>query len=138
MSEYVIMENPTENKIRHIAEYGYSKILKMQNLSLKDLERIVEMNDFTVDNLKQLAIARHIKNYDDMSKEDLLIALLKSNKRHTELRKSEYNNKEIQENEKLFNELRNNFSQEKIKRIKMNILKASRIKMLICERTPEY
>ena len=132
------MENPTENKIRHIAEYGYSKILKMQNLSLKDLERIVEMNDFTVDNLKQLAIARHIKNYDDMSKEDLLIALLKSNKRHTELRKSEYNNKEIQENEKLFNELRNNFSQEKIKRIKMNILKASRIKMLICERTPEY
>ena len=48
-----------------------------------------------------------------MSKEDLLIALLKSNKSHAELRKSEYN-EEIGKTKKLFNELTNNFPKEEI------------------------
>ena len=53
-----------------------------------------------------------------MSKEDLLIALLKSNQNHTELRRSEYNNKEIEETKKLFSKLRNNLSKEEIKKIR--------------------
>ena len=53
-----------------------------------------------------------------MSKEDLLIALLKSNQSHTELRRSEDNNEEIQETKKIFNELRNNFSKKEIKKIR--------------------
>ena len=55
-----------------------------------------------------------------MSKEDLLIALLKSNQSHTELRRSEDNNTEIGETKKLFNELRNNFSKEEIMKIRRN------------------
>ena len=51
-----------------------------------------------------------------MSKEDLLIALLKSNKSHTELLKIDNSNTEIGETKKLFNTLRNNFSQEEIKK----------------------
>ena len=48
-----------------------------------------------------------------MSKEDLLIALIRSNKSRTELLKSEDNsNTEIGETKKFFNELRSNFSQE--------------------------
>ena len=47
-----------------------------------------------------------------------MIALLKSNQSHTELRKSEDNNVEIGETKKLFNELRNNFSKEEIKKIR--------------------
>ena len=53
-----------------------------------------------------------------MSKEDLLIALLKSNQSHAELRKSEDNNVEIGETKKLFNELRNNFSKQEINKIR--------------------
>ena len=54
-----------------------------------------------------------------MSKEDLLIALLKSNQSHAELRsRSEDNNTEIGETKKNFNELRNNFSKEEIKKIR--------------------
>ena len=54
-----------------------------------------------------------------MSKEDLLIALLKSNQSHTELRsRGEDNNKEIGETKKIFNQLRNNFSKEEIKKIR--------------------
>ena len=53
-----------------------------------------------------------------MSREDLLIALLKSNQSHTEIRKSNYSNKEIEETKKIFNELRNSFSKKKNKEIR--------------------
>ena len=51
-----------------------------------------------------------------MSKERLLIALLKSEQSPAELYKSESNNAEIEETKKIFNALRNNFSKEKIKK----------------------
>ena len=90
----------------------------MQNLSQTDLEQITEMNNLSLNKLEQIAKTRHIKNYKDMLKEDLFIALLKSNQSHAELRRSEDNNVEIGETKKLFNELRNNFSKEEIKKIR--------------------
>ena len=89
----------------------------MQNLSLNDLKLIERMNNFS-EKLKQIANTRRIKNYKDMSKEDLLIALLKSNQSHTELRKTENNNTKIEETKKIFNALRNNFPKERIKKIR--------------------
>ena len=77
------------------------------------------MNNLSLNELKHIAKTRSIKNYKDMSKEDLLIALLKSNQSHTELRsRGEDNNKEIGETKKIFNQLRNNFSKEEIKKIR--------------------
>ena len=55
-----------------------------------------------------------------MLKEDLLIALLKSNQSHTEIQKSEDNNTEIEETKKVFDELRNNFSRKKLHNIRRN------------------
>ena len=96
----------TEN----LSENGHNKIIEMQNLSLNGLEQIERMNNLAINELKKIAITRHIKNCNDMSKENLLITLLKSNKSHIELRKSKDNNPELEKNKKLFNELRNNFS----------------------------
>ena len=93
-----------------------NKITKMQNLSLNKLKKIERMNNLSLNELNRIAIARHIKNYKDMSKEDLLIALLKSNPSHTELLKIDDSNTEIGETKKLFNNLRNNFSREEIKK----------------------
>ena len=76
------------------------------------------MNNFSENKLNQIANTRSIKNYKDMSKKDLLIALLKSNQSHTELRKSKNDNTEIEETKKNFNELRNNFLKEEIKKIR--------------------
>ena len=103
---------------KNLSENGLNKIVKIQNLSLNDLKQIRKMNNLSLNELKQLAKIRHIKNYKDMSKEDLLIALLKSNQSHTELRKSKDNNTEIEKTKKIFNELRNNFLKEEIKRIR--------------------
>ena len=104
-----ITENVSRNELK--------KIVKIQNRSLDELDQITEMNNFSGNKLKQIAIKRHIENYEYMLKEDLLIALLKSNQSHTELRKSEDNNTEIGKTKKVFNELRNNFSKEEIKKI---------------------
>ena len=99
----------------------------MQNLSLNELKQIKRMNNLLLNELKQFAITRHIKNYKDMSKEDLLIALLKSNQSHAELRKSEDNNTEIGETKKIFNELRNNFSRKEIHNIRRQCYSKKRI-----------
>ena len=75
-----------------------------------------------------MAIARHIKNYKDMSKEDLLIALIKSNENYTELLKSEDNsNTEIRETKKLFNTLRSNYLREEIKKLRKKFYKKESI-----------
>ena len=87
----------------------------MQNLSLNELKKIERMNNLSLNALEQMAVARHIKNYKDVSKEDLLIALLKSNPRHIELLNADVSDTEIGETKKLFNKLRNHFSREEIK-----------------------
>ena len=76
----------------------------MRNLSRNELEQIAKM--------------RRIKNYNNMSKEELLITLLKSNQSLAELQKSNSKNAKIEETRKLFNELKNRFSKEKIKEIR--------------------
>ena len=108
------LKSITEN----LSKNGVNKIAKMQNLSLNKLEQITEINNFSENKVKQIAEIRHIKNYKDMSKKDLLIALLKSNQSHAELLNSKYNNAEIEETKNIFNELRNNFSKEEIKNIR--------------------
>ena len=58
-----------------------------ENLSQNGLERIAKM--------------RHIKNYKNMSREEFLIALLKSKQSHAELCRSKDNNTEIEETKKI-------------------------------------
>ena len=60
------------------------KIAKMQNLSQSELNQIAEMRDQSRDELEQIAKIR-IKNYEEMSKEELIISLLKSKQSTTEL-----------------------------------------------------
>ena len=81
----------------------------MQNLPLNEFKQTDRMNSLPLDELKQIAITRHIKNYKDMSKEDLLIALLKSNKRNAELLNNKNNNMEARKTKKPFNKLKNKF-----------------------------
>ena len=99
----------------------------MQNLSLNELKKIERMNNLSLNALEQMAVARHIKNYKDVSKEDLLIALLKSNPRHIELLNADVSDTEIGETKKLFNKLRNHFSREEIKKHREKFHKKERV-----------
>ena len=77
------LERITENLSKH----GLNKIVKMQNLSLNELEQIERMNNLSLNELKQIAKTRSIKNYKDMSKEDLLIAFKIKSKPYRTLKK---------------------------------------------------
>ena len=70
---------------------------------------------------------RRIKNYKNMSREELLISLLKSEQSVAELRISKSNSAEIEGIKKNFNVLRNNFSKEKIKEIRKKIYEREKI-----------
>ena len=88
----------SEHNFKNISQNGLERIAKMQNLSRNELEKIAKM--------------RHIKNYKNMSKEGLLIALLKSGQSLAELYKSKSNNVEIEETR---------FSKSNIKEIRKNL-----------------
>ena len=90
----------------------------MQNLSQNELKQTTKLSNLLQNELEKLAKIRHIKNYKNMLKEELLIALLKSEQSPAELRRSKDNNAEIKEIKEKFNALRNSFSKEKIKQIK--------------------
>ena len=58
-----------------------------------------------------------------MSREELLIALLKSKQSRTELYESKSNNTEIEETRKIFNEIKNKFSKSVIKEIRKKVIR---------------
>ena len=62
-----------------------------------------------------------------MSREDLLIVLLKSNPSHTKLLKIDDSNTETRETKKLFNNLRDNFLREEIKKHREKFHKKERV-----------
>ena len=54
------------------------KISKIQNISRNDLHKVTKLQDKSLDDLKKIAKLRRIKNYDNLSKEDLIYTLLRS------------------------------------------------------------
>ena len=70
----------------------FDQISKMQNLSQDELEQIARMNSLPKNTLKQIAKKRSIKKYMNMSKEGLIIFVLKSGQSINELLKSNHNN----------------------------------------------
>ena len=62
-------------KRKRLFEKGLKKIAKMQNLSQNELNQIAEMRNQSRDELDRIAKIRRIKNYGEMSKEELIISL---------------------------------------------------------------
>ena len=57
----------------------------MQNLSQNELNQIAEMRGQSRDKLEQIARIRRIKNYEEMTKDELMMSLLKSKQSMAEL-----------------------------------------------------
>ena len=84
------------------------------------------MSNLSWNELEQIAKMRRIKNCINMSREELLIALLKSKQSRADLYKSKSNNTEIEETWKIFNEIRNKFSKSKIKENRKKLYETER------------
>ena len=105
-------------------EKGLKKIAKMQNLSQNELNQIAEMRDQSRDELERIAKIRRIKNYEEMSKEELIISLLKSKQSIAEL----FNNNNLYDNKisdirRILNRLRDILPKKYRKEIKKSFMK---------------
>ena len=100
----------------------------MENFSLNDLEQIERMNNLSLNKLKQIAKTRRMKTKRNTWKEDLLIAILKSNQSHAELYKSESNNTEIEDTRKFFDQIRNTLSKSRIEDTRKKLYEIERIR----------
>ena len=70
----------------------------MQNLSQNEFNQIAEMRGQSRDELERIAKIRRIKNYEEMTKEELKISLLKSKQSIAELFNSNNNNNNNNDN----------------------------------------
>ena len=63
---------------RKLLKMKLEKIAKIQNISKNDLSRAEKLQNKSIHKLRGVASLRRIKNYDNLTKEDLIISLLKS------------------------------------------------------------
>ena len=105
MSRERLLSTPdeSEHNLKNISQNRLKQIAEMQNLSQNELEQIAKRQNLLQNELEQITKMRCIKNYKSMSKEELLIVLLKSKQSHAELYKSKSNNVEIEETKTIFN-----------------------------------
>ena len=93
-------------KRKRLFEKGLKKIAKMQNLSQNELNQIAEMRDQSRDELERIAKIKRIKNYEEMSKEELIISLLKSKQSIAELFNNNLDDDKISDIRRILNRLR--------------------------------
>ena len=63
---------------RKLRKVGLNKYIKKQNISENDLRKAKKLQNKSLDDLKKIAKLGRIKNYDNLSKEELIYTLLKS------------------------------------------------------------
>ena len=83
-------------------EKGLEQIGKIQNLSQNELNQITKMQNQSPNELESIAKMRRIKNYEEMSKEGLVISLLKSKRSLAELFNNNLDSDKISEIKKIY------------------------------------
>ena len=63
---------------RKLLRIKLEKIAKKENISRNELRRAEKLQDKSIDELPEIAKLRGMKNYDNLTKEDLIFSLLKS------------------------------------------------------------
>ena len=103
-------------KIQSLLEIGPEQIAKTQNLSQNELNQIMTMT-----NHKRIAKIRRIKNYEEISKEELIISLLKSKSSLAEFFNNNLGNDKITDIKKILNRLKDVLPKKHSKGIKKEL-----------------
>ena len=64
--------------VNHINRIGLKKIGKRWNLTSKDIKKVKKLHELTTHGLKTIVKLREIKNYNNLTREDLIYTLLRS------------------------------------------------------------
>ena len=118
------MYNKIQNKTKQIKrkmnllQDRLEQFKKRQRLLEKGLWQITKMQNQLQDELEQIAEMRRIKNYEKMSKEELIISLSKSKSSLAELFNNNLDNDKISEIKDILTKLRDILIKEYRKKIK--------------------
>ena len=93
----------------------------MQSLSQNELNQVAEMHNQSRDELERIAKIRRIKNYEEMSKEELIISLLKSKQSTDEPFNNNLDDDKISDIKKILNRLRDILPKKYRKEIKKKL-----------------
>ena len=93
-------------KRKGLLEKELKRIAKMQNLSQIEKNQITTMYDQSRDELERIAKMIRIKNYETMSKEELIISLLKPKPSIAELFNNNLDDDKISDIKRILNRLR--------------------------------
>ena len=63
---------------RNSKKLHLNKLVKKQNVTNNDLRKAIKLQDKSLNDLKKIAKLQRIKNYDDLSKENFIYTLLRS------------------------------------------------------------
>ena len=77
LSRYDIKREVKSNS-RKLNKINLKKIAKKQNISKNELSKAEKLQNKSIDDSREIARLRRIKNYDNLTKEDLIFGLLKS------------------------------------------------------------
>ena len=67
-----------KNNCKKLLNIKLERVAKIQNISKNDLNKPEKLQNKSIGELRGIARLRRIKNYDNLTKEDLTISLLKS------------------------------------------------------------
>ena len=90
----------------------------MQNLSQNEFNQIAEMRSQSRDKVERIAKIRRIRNYEEMSKEELIISLLKSKQSIAKLFNTNLHDNKISDLRRILNRLRDILPRKYRKEIK--------------------
>ena len=77
---------------RKFRKLNLNNLVKKQNVSESDLRKAKKLHNMSIDDLKKIAILRWIKNYDNLSREDLIYTILRAENNLVESNFMEYIN----------------------------------------------
>ena len=77
---------------RKLQRLGLEKIVKIQNISINELNKAKKLQKKSIDKLKAVARLRRINNFKKWTKEDLILTLLKSESNDLENNNNDNNN----------------------------------------------
>ena len=81
-----------ESNRRKLNKINFKKIAKKQNIWRNELRKAEKLQNKSIDELNEVAKFRRIKNYDNLTREDLIFSLLKSESNLAERNYMEYFN----------------------------------------------
>ena len=67
-----------KNNRKKLLKIKLEKVAKIQNISKNELNKTEKLQIKSIDELREIPRLRRIKNYDNLTKEDLIVSLLKS------------------------------------------------------------